>query len=41
VEVGILAKFPEHFSPTFPPFAARISRVVKDVQVPDGESVNV
>ena len=29
------------FSPTVPPFAARISRVVADVQAPGGESGNV
>ena len=27
-----------NFSPTVPPFAARISRVVADVQAPGGES---
>ena len=31
----------ETFSPTVPPFAARISRVVADVQAPGGESGNV
>ena len=29
------------FSPTVPSFAARIPRVVADVQAPDGESGNV
>ena len=29
------------FSPTVPPFAARISRVVADIQAPGGESGNV
>jgi len=29
------------FSPTVPPFAARISRVVVDVQAPGGESGNI
>ena len=29
------------FSPTIPPFAARISRVVADVQAPGGESGDV
>ena len=30
-----------NFSPTVPPFVARISRVVADVQAPGGESGNV
>ena len=30
-----------NFSPTVPPFPARISRVVADVQAPGGESGNV
>ena len=30
-----------HFSPTIPPFATRIPRVVADVQAPGGESGNV
>jgi len=30
-----------NFSPTVPPFAARISRVVADVQAPGGESGKV
>ena len=34
-------KLQENFSPTVPPFAARISRVVADVQAPGGESGNV
>ena len=32
---------PDSFSPTVPPFAARISRVAADVQAPGGESGNV
>ena len=32
---------PDNFSPTVPPFAARISRVVADVQASGGESGNV
>jgi len=30
-----------NFSPTVPPFAARISRVVADVQAPGSESGNI
>ena len=41
MEVAISAKLPETFSPTVPPCAARISRVVADVQAPCGESGNV
>jgi hypothetical protein len=41
VEVGIQAKLPDNFSPTVPPFAARISRVVAEVQTPGGESGNL
>jgi len=41
MEVGIYAKLRTNFSPTVPPFAARISRVVADVQAPGGESGNV
>jgi len=32
---------PDSFSPTVPPFGARISRVVVDVQAPGGGSGNV
>ena len=31
----------KNFSPTVPPFATRISRVIADAQAPDGESGNV
>ena len=31
----------DNFSPTVPPFAARTSRVIADVQAPGGESGNV
>jgi len=41
VEVGILAKLSDNFSPTVPSFADRISRVVGDVQTLGGESGNV
>jgi len=41
VEVGIYAKLPDNFPPTVPPFAARISLVVANVQAPGGESGNV
>ena len=34
-------RYRDNFSPTVPPFAARISRVVADVQAPGGESGNV
>jgi hypothetical protein len=41
VEVGIEAKLLDNFSPTVPPFAARISHVVADIQAPGGESGNI
>jgi hypothetical protein len=41
VEVAIVGKITGHFSPTIPPFAARISSVVVDVEAPGGESGNV
>jgi hypothetical protein len=41
VEVAIVGKLTCHFSPTGLPSAARISRVVFDVEALGGESVNV
>jgi hypothetical protein len=41
VEVAIVGKITGNFSPTVPPFAARISRVIVDVEAPGGESGNV
>jgi hypothetical protein len=41
VEVAIVGKITGHFSPSVPPFAARISRVVVHVEAPGSESGNV
>jgi hypothetical protein len=41
VEVAIVGKIAGHFSPTVPLFAARISRVVVDVEARSGESGNI
>jgi len=41
VEVGIWAKLLDNFSPTVPPFTARVSLIVADVQTPGGESGKV
>ena len=38
---NLVQNYRTSFSPTVPPFAARISRVVEDVQAPGGESRNV
>ena len=35
------SKIAGHFSPTVPPFAAGISRIVADVEAPGDESGNV
>ena len=36
-----LGKITDNFSPTIPPFAARISRVIADVQAPGSKSGNI
>jgi hypothetical protein len=41
VEVAIVGKITGHFLPTVPPFAARISHVIVDVEAPGGESGNI
>jgi hypothetical protein len=41
MEVAIVGKITGHFSPTVPPFAAGISRIVVDGDAPGGESGNV
>jgi hypothetical protein len=41
MEVAIVGKITGHFSSTVPPFAAKISRVIVDVETSGGESGNV
>jgi hypothetical protein len=41
VEITSVGKITGHFSPTVPPFAARISHVIVDMEVPGSESGNV